>query len=114
MTDFFNAVPNFIAGAGALSAWIFVAVYATFSKWRATTPGKSLMGAMAALASLLTMNTIHLITGPYVGINGVRVLAYTVLLVSIWRLTFALIGVLRAGRRPILHPFLSRKDRAAD
>jgi len=111
VTDFIAAVPNFIAGGAAVSAWVFVIVYATFSKWRATTPGRSLMGAMAALASLLTMNTIHLIVGDYAAINAVRLVVYSSLLGSIWRLTFALVGVLRAGRRPILHPFLSRKNK---
>jgi hypothetical protein len=111
MTDFISTAPNLIAGAAAVSAWVFVAVYATFSKWRATTPGRSLMGAMASLAALLTMNTIHLATGDYAAINYVRFVVYSALLLSIWRLIFALIGVLRAGLRPILHPFLARKNK---
>jgi len=111
MTNFIDAAPNYIAGGAAVSAWVFVIVYASFSRWRATTPGRSLMGAMAALASLLTMNTLHLMVGDYAAINWVRFTVYTILLLSIWRLIFALIGVQRAGLRPILHPFLARKNK---
>jgi hypothetical protein len=101
MTEMLAGLPNFIAGAAAVSAWMFVVVYASFSQWRTTAPGRSLMGAMAALAALLTMNTVHLITGFYAGQTAVRIIVYTVLMVSIVRLFFTLIGILRGNHRPL-------------
>lgn len=103
-----DIIPNLIAGGACLGALFFVLIYASFSNWRKTAPGRSLMYAVASLAGLLMMNTIHLATGRYPGIQFVRIVVYTALFISIWRLVYALVQILRDGQPITLQSFIDR------
>jgi hypothetical protein len=104
-----DIVPNILAAGAFLGAVTFVIVYARYSNWRATPPGKALMYWVAAFAVLILMNTIHLATGRYPGIEFVRIGVYFGLGLAIWRLLWVLIAILREGRPITLETFLIRK-----
>lgn len=104
-----DLIPNLIAATAFVGAVVFIAVYATRSKWRATAPGKALMYWVISFAGLILMNTIHLYTGRYAGIEFVRIVVYTALTLSVWRLVFTLIRILRVGDRITVGTFVSPK-----
>jgi len=104
-----DIVPNILAAGAFLGAVTFVAVYARYSDWRATRPGKALMYWVVAFAALILMNTIHLATGRYPGIEFVRITVYFSLGLAIWRLVWTLVMILRKGRPINLDTFLTRK-----
>lgn len=108
--DDLNAVPNAIAGLVFVGALAFVVIYGTQSKWRTFAPGRALMYWVASFALLILMNTIHLATGPYPGIEFVRIFVYSTLLLSVWRLVFALLAILRQGEQIDTDTFIQKKD----
>lgn len=101
-----DVIPNAIAGAACVAAVLFVVIYASFSNWRKTRPGRSLMYAVLALASVLAMNTLHLAFAPYPGVEIVRIAVYSGLLFSIVRLVIALVAVLRNTEDVDLNSFI--------
>jgi hypothetical protein len=105
-----DIVPNIIAGLAFVGAVLFVVVYATWANWRATAPGRALMYWVAAFALLILMNTIHLATGRYPGIEFVRITVYGFLLATIWRLVLTLVRILRDGKPITLDTWLRKKD----
>lgn len=90
-----DAVPNLIALGVFFGAVTFVVVYAVFANWRLTAPGRALMYWVGAFSLLVLMNTVHLWTGRYPGIEFVRILVYSLLFVAVWRLVYTLIRILR-------------------
>lgn len=104
-----DVIPNMLAGGAFLGAITFVFVYARYADWRATRPGKALMYWVIAFAALILMNTIHLATGRYPGIEFVRIVVYLSLGLAIWRLVWTLVMILRKGRPITLETFLVRK-----
>ena len=104
-----DLVPNLIAAGAFLGAVTFIAVYATWSNWRATAPGRALMYWVVAFSALILMNTIHLYTGRYSGIEFVRIVVYSSLFWAVWRLVFTLVVILRGGNPITLQTFVSPK-----
>lgn len=105
-----DLIPNLLAGGAFLGAITFVAVYARYANWRATRPGKALMYWVIAFAALILMNTVHLATGRYPGIEFVRIVVYFSLGLAIWRLVWTLIMILWEGRPITLETFLVKKE----
>jgi len=103
-----DLIPNAIAGAACVAAILFVIIYASFSNWRKTSPGRSLMYAMGTLAAVLAMNTLHLAFAPYPGVEFVRIVVYTALLVSITRLVIALVAILKSTGDADLNSFVNK------
>lgn len=93
-------IPNTLAAFAFLGAVTFVVIYASFANWRLTAPGRALMYWVASFALLILMNTIHLATGRYTGIEFVRIIVYGFLATSVWRLVATLVHILR-GQEPI-------------
>jgi hypothetical protein len=92
-----DIVVNLLAAGAALGFLAFVVIYGAFSNWRATPPGRSVMYVLGSLDAITIMLTIHLFTGPYPGIEFVRIVVYGALLVSSWRLVTTLVQILRGG-----------------
>lgn len=93
----FDVFVNCVAGFGFLGFLTFVIMYGVRSNWRATPAGRSLMYAIGSLNIITLMATVHLFTGRYPGIEFVRIVAYTVLAFSAWRLVWTLHNILRSG-----------------
>ena len=105
-----NAIPNLIAAGVFVGAITFVIIYGTQSRWRTFAPGRALMYWVASFSLLVLMNTIHLATGPYPGIEFVRIFVYGTLLLSVWRLVFALLHILKNGEPIDTDTFIKKKD----
>ncbi|MBF4578970.1 hypothetical protein [Frigoribacterium sp. VKM Ac-2530] len=107
-----DVIPNAIAGAACVAAILFVVIYASFSNWRKTSPGRSLMYAVLSLAGVLAMNTLHLAFAPYPGVEFVRIAVYSGLLFSVIRLVLALVAILRDTEEVDLNSFIhhDKKD----
>ena len=103
-----DIVPNIIAAAVFIGALIFIIVYASFSNWTKTGPGRALMYWAISFDALILMNTIHLATGRYPGIEFVRMVVYSALLWSVIRLVTSLVAILREGDRTKATPFFDR------
>lgn len=106
-----DMVPNLLALGTFIGAVAFVAIYATFANWRLTAPGRALMYWVGAFAVLVLMNTVHLATGRYPGIEFVRICVYGVLFFTIWRLVWTLVHILRDGRPITIQTFIDRKEK---
>lgn len=109
--DDLNAVPNIIAAGVFVGALTFVIIYGTQSKWRTFAPGRALMYWVASFALLVLMNTVHLAVGKYPGIEFVRIAVYGSLFLSVWRLVFALLHILRDGEPIDTQTFIKKKDK---
>lgn len=92
-----DVIVNIEAAGAALGFLVFVIIYASFSNWRATPPGRALMFAIASLDLVSVMVTVHLFTGPYPGIEFVRIVVYGCLLAAAWGLVRALVAILATG-----------------
>lgn len=90
-----DAIPNLIALGVFIGVVTFVVIYATRANWRLTAPGRALMYWAGAFGLLVLMNTIHLWTGRYAGIEFVRICVFTLLFFAVWRLVWALLRILR-------------------
>ena len=99
-----DLVINAISGAAFLGFLTFIVIYAIQSNWRATNAGRSLMYAIGALNLVVLLNTIHLFTGPYPGIQFVRIPVYVTLVVAAWHLVYTLVRTLKNGEVVILSP----------
>ncbi|GAA0960146.1 putative phage holin [Frigoribacterium faeni] len=106
-----DVIPNAIAGAACVAAILFVIIYASFSNWRKTSPGRSLMYAVLALAAVLAMNTLHLAFAPYPGVEFVRIAVYSGLLIAIVRLVIALVAILRDTEDVDLNSFIHHEHK---
>lgn len=97
MTDpsVLDIVINSIAGAAFLGFLVFMLLYATFSQWRSTPAGRSLMYAIGSLNLVVLMATVHLFVGMYPGVEFVRAAVYGLLFLAAWRLVVTLVRVLR-------------------
>ncbi|PPF64529.1 hypothetical protein C5E11_03820 [Clavibacter michiganensis] len=104
-----DLIPNIIAGLAFVGAVSFILIYATWSNWRATAPGKALMYWVISFSGLILMNTIHLYTGRYPGIEFVRIIVYTALTLSVWRLVATLIRITRGGIPITVSTFVTSK-----
>jgi hypothetical protein len=112
MTGPWDWIPNTLAAFAFLGAVAFVVIYASFANWRETAPGRALMYWVASFGLLILMNTIHLATGRYPGIEFVRIAIYGFLFVSVWRLVFTLIHILRGnGDRITIQTFVDPMQR---
>lgn len=96
---------NILAGTAFLGFLAFIVVYATYANWRATPAGRALMYAIGSLNLVVLMATVHLFTGPYPGVEFVRILVYGLLFLSAWRLTWTLVHILREGKPITLRTF---------
>jgi hypothetical protein len=106
-----DLIPNAIAAVSFVGAMTFVLVYATWSNWRATQPGKALMYWVISFSGLILMNTIHLYTGRYPGIEFVRITVYTALALSVWRLVLTLVRITRGGNPITVSTFVKPKEK---
>lgn len=110
-----DAVPNVIAFGVVIGVITFVTVYATQANWRLTAPGRALMYWAIAFGVLVAMNTIHLWTGRYPGIEFVRIAVYSFLFFAVWRLVYTLVHILiRDGNDPkqiTVQTFFERKHK---
>lgn len=106
-----DIIVNVIAAGAFLGFLVFVIVYMTFSNWRATAPGRALMYAVGALDLVVLMNTVHLFTGRYMGIEFVRIPVYLILLLSSWRLVWTLIEILHGGQAITVRSFVEPKHK---
>lgn len=104
-----DVIPNLIAAGTFLGALAFVVIYATFANWRLTAPGRALMYWVGAFSLLVLMNTIHLATGRYPGIEFVRIVIYSLLFAAVWRLVYTLVRTLRDGQPITIQTFIDRR-----
>lgn len=104
-----DVIVNVLAGGAFLGFLVFVIVYMTFSNWRATAPGRALMYAVGALDLVVLLNTVHLFTGRYPGIEFVRIPIYVLLLLASWRLVWTLVAILRVGQPITVRSFVAPK-----
>lgn len=102
-------LPNVVALFTFIGAVTFVVIYATRSNWRLTAPGRALMYWVAAFALLVLMNTIHLATGRYPGIEFVRTAVFLFLCIAVWRLVYTLIRILGDGNEITIQTFIKEK-----
>lgn len=108
--NFTDLFINLIAAAAFLGYLTFMIVYAT-RNWRSTDPGKAVMYAIAGINAVLLMVTIHLFTGPYPGIEIVRVVVYGALAITSWSLVATLARSIRKGPDMDLRKLFSKKDK---
>lgn len=113
-TSVLDIVINSVAGGAFLGFLVFMLLYATFSNWRSTPAGRSLMYAIGSLNLVVLMATVHLFTGPYPGVEFVRVFVYSVLFLAAWRLVGTLVSVLRNGGEVTLRTFYEPKPPKGD
>ena len=109
-----EVVPNLIAGGVLLVGLTFAIVYARFSDWRLTSPGRALMYLIICFDALIMMNTVHLAVGEYGGRVFVRLFVYVALLWSMSSLLLTLINILRDGRPITLWAFVIPRQTKAD
>lgn len=77
LTDLVHPIiPNIEAGIAALAMWGTALGMFFLSNWKLTSAGRSFLGVTVAFASLLTMNTVHLLVKDYEGIQIVRMFVY--------------------------------------
>jgi hypothetical protein len=110
-----DAVPNLIAFGVVIGVITFVTIYSTFANWRLTAPGRALMYWAIAFGVLVAMNTIHLWTGRYPGIEFVRIAVYSFLLLAVWRLVYTLVRILwqddTTAKQITVQTFFERKHK---
>jgi hypothetical protein len=104
-----DGIPNAIAALVFIGAVVFIVIYGTQSGWRSNAPGRALMYWVVSFAALVLMNTIHLATGRYPGIEFVRITVYSLLLYSVIRLIIALLHILRDGEQITTSTFVKPK-----
>ena len=91
-----DIIINAIAAGAFVGFLVFVIIYST-RDWRLTDPGRSLMYAIGSLNLVVLLNTVHLFTGRYPGIEFVRIPVYTLLFFTAWRLVYSLVKTIRQG-----------------
>lgn len=104
--QWWDVIPNAEAGIVFLVTLTFIVIYAKYSNWTKTAPGKALMLWAVSFDGLILMNTIHLATGRYPGITAVRILVYGALIFSVCYLVHSLIRILRDGESITLSTFI--------
>lgn len=87
MSDIITNIAILIGGTGAI---FFAVSYMTFFNWRKTEAGRSLMGFVSALVALFILGVISLIFGEYELKHDLRLLTYTAVAFSMWRLVWVL------------------------
>lgn len=77
-----------IAGLGAI---VFAVSYGAFFAWRSTAAGKSLMYFVLCLVALFCLNAAGRWLGPdYLARDVIRIVVYTGLVITMWRLVVVL------------------------
>lgn len=90
-----NLVPNVLLGIALIGLVVFAFTYSKFADWRSTPPGRGLMYMIASMSAVLMMAFTHLITGPYVGMDIVRMAVYGALTGSVWNMVRVLYNELK-------------------
>lgn len=104
---------NIIAACAFLGFLTFVIIYST-RDWRATDPGRSLMYAIGSLNLVVLLNTVHLFTGRYPGIEFVRIPVYSLLLFTAWRLVYSLVRTIRNNEEIDTRKIFTRKKETSN
>lgn len=89
-----DALPNIELAATLVGLVAFIVTYAKNSDWRKTKPGRALMYLIMSMAGVLGMSFIHLLAGPYFGIEAVRIAVYGAM-------TFSVFNILSTLRKSI-------------
>lgn len=87
MSDLITTIAIYAGGAGAI---FFAVSYMAFFNWRKTDAGKALMGFVTALVALFLLGASSAIVGDYEFKHDLRLLTYTAVAVSMWRLVWVL------------------------
>jgi hypothetical protein len=99
MSEILTHVAIYAGGAGAI---FFAASYMTFFNWRKTEAGKALMGFVTALVALFLLGSVGVIWGEYEFKHDLRLLVYTAVAFTMWRLVWVLWRNWRRGdERPL-------------
>lgn len=89
--DMLNNVADWILLTALPGIGLFVIFYAKKSPWKKMFVGRTMMYLAVALGTLFLVNTASIYLGPdYPFRSVIRVLAYSTLSVTVWRLFFTL------------------------
>lgn len=111
MTDRLLVLGDGILIVAAIGAIVFAVSYAGFFNWRKTDAGRALMYFVWSLIAVFINNTIARIAGvDYFGREWVRIVVYTAVALTIWRLVLVLWRNWRAGAAPLDIESRPRKD----
>ncbi|GGG04023.1 hypothetical protein GCM10007304_17700 [Rhodococcoides trifolii] len=95
-----NRTADYFLVASALTAWAFVGLYGTRSRWRLLNAGRSLLYVFVALALVLTQNAASVFLGAdYFGRGVLRQIEYWSLWVALLGMLHTLWGIQRSERR---------------
>lgn len=92
-----NIIPNVLLAATLGGLVMFAITYANNSDWKKTRPGRALMYMVTAMIGVLAMAFAHLITGPYPGMEFVRLGVYGYMTFSVFNILAALYKSLRVN-----------------
>lgn len=84
-----------IASIGGI---VFAVSYATFFRWYKTGPGRTLLALIVSLDLVFLLNILGRLVGPdYWGRDGLRIIIYFAVAVSMWTMVVQLWGRWRKG-----------------
>lgn len=109
---FFDAVADFGLLAGAVGCVVFVLMYGIFLNWRKTAAGRAIFYFMVAVVGAIGLVVLSRLTGgDYVFRDVLRLVVYSGVCITAWRLVFTLIRAWADGERSLNLPARERRKR---
>lgn len=90
MSETLFIIGDIIMSLALLGSVVFTVSYASFFNWRITAAGRSLMYFILALDFWALQALLSRINPEYWGREWVRIIIYFTIMVTVWRLVFAL------------------------
>lgn len=95
-------IGDILMSVATLGVLVFALSYGVFFRWRRTAAGRSLMYFVLALLAWAAQSTAaRLFDGIYLGRAGLRIIVYTGILLTVWRLVYTLWRSWRHTPQPI-------------